>query len=119
MKQNVGGSSPSRSASFKIGSWCNGSMIFSKNIRGGSSPSEPAIYLKPLFRGTLLEKDTTMRELDEEEKNLAKDLKAFLIRNKIKLVRWKSHGHVYFTNDEKGLCVNLEALADEIGVKEI
>ena len=60
-----------------------------------------------------------MGKLTEDEKNLAKDLKAFLIRNKIKLVRWKSHGHVYFTNDEKGLCVNLEALADEIGVKEI
>jgi len=60
-----------------------------------------------------------MGKLTEDEKNLAGDLKAFLIRSNIKLVRWKSHGHVYFTNNDKGLCVNLEALAEEIGVDEV
>jgi len=58
-------------------------------------------------------------ELSEDEKYLAKDLKAFLIRNGLKLVKWKTHSHVYIANNEKGLCVNLERLADEIGVEEI
>ena len=59
-----------------------------------------------------------MSELTEDEKYLAKDLKAFLIRNKLKLVKWKTHSHVYFANNEKGLCVNLEALADKLGGRE-
>jgi len=60
-----------------------------------------------------------VKELSEDEKNLAKDLKAFLIRNNLKLLKWQSHSHVYIANNEKGLCVNLEALADEIGTEEI
>ena len=107
-------------AIWHIGLWSSGRAIVSKTFGERSIRSRPAIYLKtPQGDILLLEKDNNVRELSEDEKYLAKDLKAFLIRNKVKLVRWKSHGHVYFTNDEKGLCVNLEALADEIGVKEI
>jgi len=67
-----------------------------------------------------------MDNLSDAEKHMVRDFKAFLVRNKLKFIRWEDDElrFIYISNGEEtggenNIFMNITELAEEVGIEVI